>query len=183
MIRIASAALAATIAECGAELQSLSDGDGRDYLWNGDPVWWTGRAPILFPVIGVVNGGAVRVAGRAYPMPKHGVARRRDFSIVDSGATFATFRLEADAETRAAYPFEFRLDIAYRITGATLAMTATVANRGEGDMPASFGFHPAFRWPLPGGAREGQRLVFEHTEREPIRGTYRGYDGKTHSCR
>ena len=37
-------------------------------------------------------------------------------------------------------------------------------------MPASFGFHPALRWPLPyGGARADHRLKFDAAEPEPIR--------------
>ncbi|SFR82772.1 aldose 1-epimerase family protein [Sphingomonas jatrophae] len=169
MIRIGSAALTATISPRGAELQSLTDRQGRGYLWDGDAAWWGGRSPILFPVIGVVNGGTIRVDGRAYTMPKHGVVRHRDFALVEAGDSAATFRLEADAETLAAYPFEFALEVSYRIEDATLAMQARVENRGAAAMPASFGFHPAFRWPLPGGERDGQRLVFEHAEHEPIR--------------
>ena len=29
----------------GGELQSLRDGDGREYLWQGDARYWTGKAP------------------------------------------------------------------------------------------------------------------------------------------
>jgi galactose mutarotase-like enzyme len=37
-------------------------------------------------------------------------------------------------------------------------------------LPASFGFHPAFRWPLPyGEPREDHFLEFEHPEPAPIR--------------
>ncbi len=37
-------------------------------------------------------------------------------------------------------------------------------------MPASFGFHPAFHWPLPyGGAREAHEIRFEAPEPHPIR--------------
>ncbi len=36
-------------------------------------------------------------------------------------------------------------------------------------MPASFGFHPAFAWPLPyGEPREEHRLVFEQAELSPV---------------
>lgn len=44
-----------------------------------------------------------------------------------------------------------------------------MANTGEGVLPASVGFHPAFRWPLPyGGTRDDHRLVFEKAEAEAI---------------
>jgi galactose mutarotase-like enzyme len=98
-------------------------------------------------------------------MKQHGFARRRDFALVDRGASHARFRLEDDAETRGVYPFAFALDAAYAIDGATLAITITIANRGDTTMPASFGFHPAFAWPLPyGAAREDHRIVFAADE-------------------
>jgi galactose mutarotase-like enzyme len=51
------------------------------------------------------------------------------------------------------------------LTGATLAMDITVTNTGDHDMPASFGFHPAFAWPLPyGHPRADHRIVFEKVE-------------------
>jgi galactose mutarotase-like enzyme len=47
---------------------------------------------------------------------------------------------------------------------------ATVANEGDEPLPASFGFHPAFRWPLVAGvAREQHEVRFETPEPEPIR--------------
>ena len=48
-------------------------------------------------------------------------------------------------------------------------------------MPASFGFHPALRWPLPyGQPREAHEIVFEHDEPAPIR---RPVDGLLSSAR
>ena len=45
--RIGSDRLTAEVAPLGAELVRLTDAAGRDYLWNGDPAYWSGRAPIL----------------------------------------------------------------------------------------------------------------------------------------
>ena len=79
-------------------------------------------------------------------------------------------RLDASDETRAAYPFEFRLEVAFMLEGATLTLAATITNRGEGAMPASFGFHPALRRPLPfGQPKEAHRLVFDCDEPAPVR--------------
>lgn len=170
IVTIRSDRLSAEIAPFGAELHALRDGDGRDLLWDGDPAFWTGRAPILFPVIGIVNGGVIRVDGRAYPMAKHGFARTRRFAIVAEDGAAATFRLEDDAETRASYPFAFRLDIRFAIEGATLSVVATLTNPGGEPLPASFGFHPALRWPLPYGAdRAAHRVRFDEEEPAPIR--------------
>lgn len=170
LVRIASDLLSAEINPFGAELHSLRDGQGRDLLWDGDPAFWTGRAPLLFPIVGGLNGDRYRWRGETYAMAKHGFARRSLFRVVEAGASAAGFRLEPTDETRGAYPFEFRLEVGFIIDGTSLAMTAEVSNRGEGPMPASFGFHPALRWPLPGsGSREGHALTFDRDEPAPVR--------------
>lgn len=170
LVPIASPELSATISPLGAELQSLKDADGRDLLWNGDPAFWGSRAPILFPIVGSVQSDEYRVDGTVYKLPRHGFARRRTFEIVAREAHSATFRLESDDETWAVYPFDFRLDIEFAITGARLDIAARLTNPSERPLSASFGYHPAFRWPLPYGApRAAHTIRFEHEEPEPIR--------------
>jgi len=167
---IASDRLTAGISTLGAELQHLTDRDGRELQWDGDPAVWHGRAPILFPVIGLLEGGHYRLDGTSYPMPKHGFARHATFDIVAQTADAVTLRLTASDETRAIYPFDFQLDIAFSLAGATLEVVATITNDGDRAMPASFGFHPALRWPLPfGQPRDAHGIRFEHDEPAPVR--------------
>jgi len=170
-VRIASGALAAEIAPFGAELQRLTTAAGEELLWDGDPAWWTGHAPLLFPIVGGLKDGRYRLGGRDYTLPKHGFARTSAFRLVGSQEDRATFRLEDSAETRAHYPFAFALDMTFAVAGATLEMTASITNRDAVALPFSFGFHPAFRWPLPvGGDKSAHRLVFAKGEPSPIRG-------------
>jgi galactose mutarotase-like enzyme len=170
LVEIRSNELSASINPRGAELYALTASDGRALLWNGDPNVWSGRAPLLFPIVGMLNGGRYRTGGRAISLEKHGFARRRWFSVVSKAEDVATFRLAADAESLSLYPFAFALELEFRVTGPVLSMTATVRNEGIVPMPASFGFHPAFSWPLPGGgARDGHRLIFARREPAPIR--------------
>lgn len=164
-LRITSGALTARLNPLGAELSSLTDAEGRELMTDADPAFWSGRAPILFPVVGRVTGDAILVDGIAYSMPKHGFARRSPFTLIEQRADYARLRLSDNAETRAAYPFAFALDMAFVIEGATLTMTATVTNPGAAPLPMSLGWHPAFAWPLPyGGARGDHRLVFARNE-------------------
>jgi galactose mutarotase-like enzyme len=170
VIAIAGDGLSASINPLGAELSSLRDAEGRDLLWNGDPSVWAGRAPILFPFVGTLNGDTYRVGGKSYTLPRHGFARRRMFSLFESGTDFAAFRLQSDAETRAVYPFDFRLVMVFSISGARLKIGAELVNTGTEDLPASFGYHPAFLWPLPyGEPRAGHKIVFEKDEPGPLR--------------
>ena len=170
VLTITSERLTASISEHGAELQRLVTDDGLDLLWDGDPAVWQGRAPILFPVIGMLEGGEYRFDGRTYRMPKHGFARHSTFAVVEHASDALTLRLAASDATRPVYPFEFEFDLRFVLARATLLMTATVRNLGDQPMPASFGFHPALRWPLPfGQPRAAHRIRFEHEEPAPLR--------------
>jgi galactose mutarotase-like enzyme len=164
MIEIASRQLTAQIDPQGAELKSLTDAKGREYMSSGDPAYWRGRAPLLFPIIGRLNDATLRVDGQDYTLEKHGFARRSRYDVVDHDASSATFRLTDSAATRAMYPFAFELDAAFALDGATLAMTVTVRNPGDPPLPASFGYHPAFAWPLPDADRAAHEIVFERDE-------------------
>lgn len=165
-----SEGLSAAINPFGAELTHLRDADGRELMTDADPAYWPRHAPILFPAIGVTNGGAIRVDGTAYPMPKHGFARDSAFAVSAQEQDHATFTLTDTAATRAAYPYAFRLDISFRLTGATLAIEARITNPAETELLAQFGFHPAFAWPLPYGQdRADHRIVFAADEPARLR--------------
>ena len=51
-------------ASLGAEMQALKTSDGKDLLWNGDAAYWTGRSPILFPIVGKAADDTVLIDGR-----------------------------------------------------------------------------------------------------------------------
>ena len=155
----------AEINPLGAELWRLRDGAGRDLLWDGDPAFWAGRAPVLFPIVGTLRGDAYRYRGEAYRLSRHGFARRMPWRLAEQSAGSATFRLEADAQTRAVYPFDFVLELTFSVSASMLEASVRVRNAGAEPMPFSFGFHPALRWPfLAGTAREDYRLRFDREE-------------------
>jgi galactose mutarotase-like enzyme len=169
-ISIASEHLRATIDPMGAQLSSLQDGVGRDLQWNGDPAVWKGRAPILFPIIGELVGGQYRLGDKTYRMSRHGFARDRMFEVVQTTPVMARLRLRWDQQTLALYPFQFELELAFVVQDMALTLTATIVNAGTFPMPASFGFHPALRWPLPFGETRADHVIrFEHEESAPVR--------------
>ena len=162
---ITSGALTAVIAHRGAELQSLIDDQERELLSDGDPAFWSGRAPLLFPIVGRLNNDTLLLADASYAMQKHGFARKSGFVPVDASKSEVLLRLSESLETLAQYPFAFELDAHFRLDGVTLHKTVTVRNTGEVDLPFSFGYHPAFAWPLPfRGAREDHLIRFECDE-------------------
>lgn len=164
-VAIRSDGLSALIDPLGAELVSLRDADGRELMTDADPAFWTGHAPILFPIVGRLNGDVLRLDGRTYPMKQHGFARRMAWEVVHAGDGSVALRLRDDAATRASYPFAFDLSVAYTLDNATLSLAVHVSNPGHGPLPMSFGWHPAFAWPLPyGRPRDAHRIMFERDE-------------------
>jgi len=161
--------ITAIIAPDGAELISLRDAQGLELLWQAGPVW-PRHAPILFPIVGRLKDDALRHRGTVFRMTQHGFARDRRFDWVERSATSCTLVLTDDAQTRAHYPFAFRLCITYTVQEADLEVAFEVTNTGDEALPASIGAHPAFNWPLlPGLGKEAYRLSFSNEEREPIR--------------
>ena len=169
-IALRSADLSAEVNPLGAQLSTLRDHAGRDLLWGGDPSVWTGRAPLLFPIVGTLAGGSYRLGSKTYHLPRHGFARGRIFEIVDATSATADFRLQADEASLQVYPFRFELEVHFALDGPTLLVTTWVRNAGEEAMPASFGYHPAFRWPLPfGRARSSHFIEFGSDEPGAVR--------------
>lgn len=169
-VTITSGALTARIDPLGAELLSLIDAAGSEWMTDANPEFWGGHAPLLFPIVGGLAGDCLRHQGREYHLPRHGFARRSPFALVEQAEDRAVFRLADTAATRETYPFAFGLEVAFALTGHQLAMIATVANPGDETLPFSFGFHPAFAWPLPGGgAKAGHAICFAGDEPQPVR--------------
>lgn len=169
-VPVSSTELRAQIDPLGAQLSILRDRNGHDLLWNGDPSVWAGRAPILFPIVGELAGGSYRLGEKTYRLPRHGFARRKMFEVVAGTASSATFRLKADEATLQSYPFRFELDIRFAVSGATLSVTTAVRNVGGENMPASFGYHPGFCWPLPYGRERASHFIeFASEEPAPLR--------------
>ncbi|WP_457093939.1 aldose 1-epimerase family protein [Microvirga sp. P5_D2] len=179
-ITLSSSHLTAQISATGAELTCLRDEEGKDLLWDGDPVFWTGRSPLLFPIVGRLRDDRALIEGHPYSMKQHGFARFSPFDIVDAGAESCRLCLNADDATREQYPFDFRLDMTYRVDGVRLIFTASVFNLENRAIPVSFGFHPALRWPLPyGGERHAHEIRFEQPEMASLHTLSNGLIGET----
>ena len=96
--------------DSGAELRSITlRKNGKEFLWQGDPSVWYGRAPVLFPVVGQLLDGKYSYNGREYELAKHGFARRSVFTFKEQSGDSMTFSLASSDATRKSYPFEFEL--------------------------------------------------------------------------
>jgi galactose mutarotase-like enzyme len=166
---ISQGGVTALISAQGAELKSLRDAHGTEYIWQAAPPW-TRSAPVLFPIIGKLPGDQLRHGGETYRLGAHGFARDRAFDWLDRAPDSCRLALIDDAETRAIYPFAFRLELDYAMTNGALTTTFIVSNTGAEPLPASFGAHPGFNWPLsPDVPPEDYTLTFAQEEPAPIR--------------
>ncbi|MHC4250512.1 MAG: aldose 1-epimerase family protein [Planctomycetota bacterium] len=157
--------LAVRIAKTGAEIKSIREhATGIEYIWQSDPAFWTGAAPILFPIIGGLKGGTYRYKGADYSMPSHGLVRKKEWEFVSCDGRTAQFQTRSDAETKKAYPFDFVLTARYALDGNRLSVTYDVTNSGAERMYFSIGSHPAFNVPFAGGVFEHYYYHFSESE-------------------
>lgn len=138
--------LTVEVNEHGAELQSIRKGE-TEYLWQGDPAYWGRRSPVLFPIVGSVWEARYRVGGKEYALGQHGFARDMDFELVSSSETEVRYRLLSSEATKEKYPYDFCLEIAYRLRGAELDVIWEVSNPSDEDIYFQIGAHPAFFYP------------------------------------
>ena len=149
IISISSNSLTASIDTMGAQLMSLRKGES-EYLWQGDSNWWPRRAPILFPIVGVLKGGKAESAEGTVSLARHGLARLNQFEIVEQSTSSVTLQLKSTEETLKAYPYDFELKLIFSVDGDTLTQTYEVNNPANVVLPFTLGAHPAFNIPIPG---------------------------------
>ena len=153
--------LTVSAAEKGAELMSILGADGTEYLWQGDPRYWSDRALNIFPYVARLNEGKYYLDGELHEMAIHGIAPYRCFTVVENDGTRMVFELRSDEKTYAEYPRNFVFRIVYALEGKTLNVSFLCDNLDEKTMYFGLGGHPGFNVPLESGkAFEDYRLRF-----------------------
>lgn len=168
MQKIQNQWLAVTVSELGAELQNIIKlQDNCEYLWQGNPLHWGKRSPVLFPIVGSLIEDTYYLDGKPYRLPRHGLARTKKFTLIAEESDLLVYRLTADTDSMEVYPFEFSLQISYKLEDQRLVIDYQLDNlSGEEECWFSIGAHPAFNCPLlPGDARSQYSLHFEQPQR------------------
>ena len=148
----------------GAELWSICTPDGVEYLWQGDPAFWSDRSPTIFPYVARLTDGAYTYGGQCYALPIHGFAPGSVFRAENVSSEAMRFVLESNEETLKVYPFDFQFTVAYRLEDTSLIVEYIVENRGDGPMYFGAGVHPGFNVPMePGIPFESYRITFDKT--------------------
>lgn len=141
--------LSVEINEKGAELYSInSKTTDIEYLWQGNPEFWKGKSPVLFPICGRLFGGKYTYNGVEYEMPIHGIAKLFDFTSKLVSDTQIEFVLTSNEQTKKYYPFDFEFIVRYTLIERALKIGFDVKNVGEKDLYFSYGAHPGFNIPF-----------------------------------
>lgn len=151
MITLKNQYLTVLINEFGAELASVKDTDGLEYIWQADPNYWKRHAPILFPVVGRLKDNQYEYDGKRYNMTQHGFARDNQFKVESQLATKVSLVLRPTEETLAKYPFKFELRVIYELVDHQLNVSLNVINPTQETLLFSIGAHPGFNVPLVKG--------------------------------
>lgn len=152
--------LTVSISTLGAEVVSVLCGGGCEYIWQGNAEFWTGQAPLLFPICGRLFGGKYTYGGKEYAMNIHGFARASEFSVLEADDSHIALTLTQNESTLSQYPFDFELTVSYTLDQNTLSSTVNIKNTSDKTMPAAFGAHPGFNVPLDNGSFEDWYIEF-----------------------
>lgn len=123
--------------------------DLRPYV---DDPYFYGSYPMA-PWCNRVPTGPSTVAGRVVDLPAsfpdgtaiHGQVSRRAWTVIDVGATEATFEIKGGGD---GWPWPYEVEQRVRVDGTRLGLTLRLTNRSDGPMPGGIGFHPWWRSPV-----------------------------------
>ncbi len=147
MLQLENSLIVAEISLHGAELTSLRRKDsGQELIWTAGKEYWARHAPMLFPIVGKVWNGRYRVGDRTYSLPQHGFARDMDFTVLCHDGESAVLALESNPDTLKSYPYPFRIEATYRLTGSELSVEWRIKNPGPQPMFYQIGAHPGFNY-------------------------------------
>jgi len=154
-----------SVSGTGAELHSMRlIKSNEEFIWPGKPEVWSGRAPILFPIVGALRHADTRFGDKRIALEKHGFVRHSELECVQQHSSSVTFRLEQNARTLAQYPWPFELNVRFEITGRRLLINYTVSNTGIDTLPFNIGSHPAFQLPMKNAQHSDYSVVFNREE-------------------
>jgi aldose 1-epimerase len=148
--------------------------EGRtfDAIWTpegfGVEEWklYKGGIPILFPFAGRIRDARFEFEGAGYRLPAedgqgnalHGLVFDRQWEVIEHSASRVIGRCHVSngqGDLRQIWPADFELTVAYEVRGNELILSYQVRNTdGSSRLPWSFGVHPYFAVPFPGGRIE-----------------------------
>ena len=153
-VTIQNEELSVTLASKGAELQSIKHlPSGLEYLWQGDPEYWEARSPNMFPVNVRFKDNRFTYQGKAYEMPRMGLAVIAEFETQEKEGDKkkegkAVQVLNSSQDTLQYYPFPFQLKVISQVKGLKVLQKYKLTNKGDETLYFALGGHPGFNTPF-----------------------------------
>lgn len=151
----------------GGELWNIVDKkeDNLLRLWNGNPLVWDKRAPIVFPICGRLRNDTFIDRDKTYTCPIHGFARFENHKLEKKSLNSICFSLLWNEKTLSQYPWKFRLTTCYELIGRNLFCSYLIENLDNRIMPFNVGYHAGFNCPFENKFNiEDYHLKFEKCE-------------------
>ncbi len=149
----------------GGGIVSIQDNEGLEYLWQGDSEYWSGQAPVMFPICGSLRDKKAYVGdGLTCTMERHGLVRKLEFTYAGQTEDTITFSICSNEELKSRFPYDFELQITYILKEKTLTTSYQVINLNPIPMPFFIGGHPGFNCPLLPEDFEDYVVEFEQPE-------------------
>jgi len=154
----------AVVDTSGAEMISCKEKD-LEYVWSGNPDYWAGHAPVLFPIVCALRNDRTSFGGMPYAMKQHGFARKSEFTVVSSSEDSISLKLIDSPATREQYPFPFGLVVRHELTDNGFRTSYEVQNISTAVLPFAIGGHAGFNLPLHEGENfQDYDVIFEKRE-------------------
>ncbi len=137
-----------SVEDLGAQMRSIKDATGKEYLWQGDEKYWTDCAPNLFPYIARLTQGEYTLKGKTYKMDIHGFLKDSVLKLKEKTQTKMVFSLKDSEKTYKQYPYHFELKIKYELFENEVKVSYSVVNKDHKMMYFGIGGHPGFQVPI-----------------------------------
>lgn len=160
MVILNNGAVQLEISETGAEIRKATV-NGEERFWSGDPEFWSGVSPVLFPICGGLKDDKFTIGGKEYFLEKHGFARNMEFTVESQSEVSAVFLLTETEETLKVYPWRFELRVKYSLTGSAIKIEYDIKNCSDSTMYTAIGSHEAYACPE---GIEDYDIIFEKPE-------------------
>lgn len=135
-----------------------------------------GGCPVLFPFPSRTADDRYTIDGKEYAMPFHGLVKNAAFGIQEATENSVTLYItNNETSMQEHFPFDFRLEVTYRMENGHVVFNAVVRNRSDRPMPHYFGWHHYFK------VSDKSRLRYKIDMEEYVNyldGTKRRYDSE-----
>lgn len=135
--------LTAKINSLGAELISVQNNNGKEFIFQPSDIW-IGQAKNLFPNIALAKDNYTIIRGKEYPMNQHGFLKTMEMEVTEQTDDTIVFSLENNEETAKFLPYKFIVNIIFALDGDKLTQTFTVKNNDDAPIYFAVGSHTGF---------------------------------------